>query len=412
VEKNKSSVEDIQPDVQPRGDFSLTGGKNKKKSVNKLLIVIGIGAGLAILSISGILFAAYHVIVANNPDHGIDESKVKADSSLVPVQKEDNPILKMKEKWLLKDEKPKTPLPPPVSTAKTQPKPQESVPQQPSEPSPALLRKLGGGVSVTDQGNAGGSTSGDSQSDLESKIRAQAENSSPVQSGESLGGMSLTSASGNNDSRGDLANLGGTKYAATKAYMSPDRKFLLKKRTNIQCATYTGIRTDHPGFVTCYLTQPLYSADGEVILADAGAELQGEQTVEVKTGQTSAFTSWQTLDMSNGVRADLAGLGTNATGESGTDAVVVNHWGQRIGGAVMLSLFEDSLQAGMNATQKNNSSFTFNNSESTANNMASKVLDNYINITSTGYVPPAQVINVIVAQDIDFSSVFKTIKAN
>jgi type IV secretion system protein VirB10 len=66
----------------------------------------------------------------------------------------------------------------------------------------------------------------------------------------------------------------------------------------------------------------------------------------------------------------------------------------------------------MYATQKNNSSFTFNNSESTANNMASKVLDNYINITSTGYVPPAQVINVIVAQDIDFSSVFKTVKAN
>ena len=40
--------------------------------------------------------------------------------------------------------------------------------------------------------------------------------------------------------------------------------------------------------------------------------------------------------------------------------------------------------------------------------MASKVLDANINIAPTGYVKPGTVINVIVAQDIDFSSVYTT----
>ncbi|HGS4165026.1 TPA: TrbI/VirB10 family protein, partial [Klebsiella pneumoniae] len=40
--------------------------------------------------------------------------------------------------------------------------------------------------------------------------------------------------------------------------------------------------------------------------------------------------------------------------------------------------------------------------------MASKALENSINIPPTAYVKPGTVINVIVNQDIDFSSVFTT----
>ncbi|MEA7187913.1 hypothetical protein ONJ45_25500, partial [Salmonella enterica subsp. enterica serovar Virginia] len=43
-------------------------------------------------------------------------------------------------------------------------------------------------------------------------------------------------------------------------------------------ALYNRVKTDYPGFVSCYLLRPLYSSDGSVILAEAGAELTGEQT--------------------------------------------------------------------------------------------------------------------------------------
>ncbi len=134
--------------------------------------------------------------------------------------------------------------------------------------------------------------------------------------------------------------------------MSPERKYLLKRKSNLRCALYTGVKTDHPGFVKCILTQPLYSSDGSVILAEAGAELDGEQKVEIKPGQSSVFTSWTDLETSVGVRATLNALGTGAMGESGTNAYVDNHNGQRYGGAVMLSFIQDAFASAANSTKK------------------------------------------------------------
>lgn len=122
--------------------------------------------------------------------------------------------------------------------------------------------------------------------------------------------------------------------------------------TNFQCVLYTAIKTDYPGLVSCRLIRTLYSADGSVILAEAGAELTGEQRVEIKAGQTSVFTVWTELDTSQGVRASLNALGTDAMGRSGTDAYIDNHCGQRFGGAVMLSFVKDALASAANLTKK------------------------------------------------------------
>ncbi|MDI5530844.1 conjugal transfer protein TrbI, partial [Salmonella enterica subsp. enterica serovar Cerro] len=62
-----------------------------------------------------------------------------------------------------------------------------------------------------------------------------------------------------------------------------------------------------------------------------------------------------------------------------------------------------------NLTKRNSGNgYTVENSEQNAEDMASKALENSINIPPTGYVLPGTVITVIVAQDIDFSSVYKT----
>jgi type IV secretion system protein VirB10 len=95
-------------------------------------------------------------------------------------------------------------------------------------------------------------------------------------------------------------------------------------------------------------------------------------------------------------------------GESGTEAYVDNHTAQKYSGAVMLSFIQDAFATGANLTKRNNSTYSFDNSESNAESMASKALDSNINIPPTGYVLPGTVINVVVAQDVDFSSVFKT----
>jgi type IV secretion system protein VirB10 len=215
---------------------------------------------------------------------------------------------------------------------------------------------------------------------------------------------------GSSKTRGSLSNLGGTSFAPAKAYLAPAGKYLVKHSTYTRCALYTEIVTGHPGLIECRLTDPLYSSDGSTVIADAGDRLTGEQTVEMGQGQVSVFTTWNELETQSGVRARLDSLGAGPMGASGTDAWIDHHYMQRFGGAVMLSIIKDTLQAASNATQKNGSGsggYTVNNSEENVESMASKTLDSTINIPDTGYVLPGTVITVIVARDIDFSSVFE-----
>ncbi|NVL21753.1 TrbI/VirB10 family protein, partial [Pseudomonas syringae pv. actinidiae] len=91
------------------------------------------------------------------------------------------------------------------------------------------------------------------------------------------------------------------------------------------------------------------------------------------------------------------------------DPWIDRHYMQRFGGAVMLSFIQDALQAASNTTQKSSGSggYTVNNSEQNVESMANKALDSTINIPDTGKLLPGTVITVIVARDIDFSSVFE-----
>ncbi|MBM0142043.1 TrbI/VirB10 family protein [Pseudomonas cannabina] len=209
--------------------------------------------------------------------------------------------------------------------------------------------------------------------------------------------------------RSSLSNLGGTTFAPAKAYLAPNRKYLVSHNTYTRCALYNEIISTHPGLVDCRLTDPLYSADGSTVIAEAGDKLTGEQTVQVGPGETSVFTTWTELETRSGARAKLDSLGAGPMGASGTEAWINRHYMQRFGGAVMLSFIQDALQAASNTTQKSSGSggYTVNNSEQNVESMANKALDSTINIPDTAHLLPGTVITVIVARDIDFSSVFE-----
>ncbi|KPX57274.1 Inner membrane protein forms channel for type IV secretion of T-DNA complex, partial [Pseudomonas amygdali pv. photiniae] len=67
--------------------------------------------------------------------------------------------------------------------------------------------------------------------------------------------------------RSSLSNLGGTTFAPAKAYLAPNRKYLVSHNTYTRCALYNEIISTHPGLVDCRLTDPLYSADGSTVIA-------------------------------------------------------------------------------------------------------------------------------------------------
>ncbi|MCK9699848.1 conjugal transfer protein [Pseudomonas syringae pv. syringae] len=286
---------------------------------------------------------------------------------------------------------------PPPPGASGQNTPVEQTPRQ---------RKLGREMWVTSE-DAQGTGAGNTQPQQPS---GEQPSMPPSMLGDLQGGSS-SGLGGESSSRkrSSLSNLGGTNFAPAKAYLAPNRKYLVSHNTYTRCALYTEIISTHPGLVDCRLTDPLYSADGSTVIAAAGDKLTGEQTVQVGPGETSVFTTWQELETQSGVRAKLDSLGAGPMGASGTEAWINRHYMQRFGGAVMLSFIQDALQAASNTTQKSSGSggYTVNNSEQNVESMANKALDSTINIPDTAHLLPGTVITVIVARDIDFSSVFE-----
>lgn len=295
---------------------------------------------------------------------------------------------------------------------------QDTQKQEPPPLTPAQRKMMGGVVMSANLQNAAssgatvaGGYAGDDRSSGTSSSRTNTQRQAMLDeqaalSGAGGGGLGDISSS---RSRGSLSNLSGTTFTPSKAVLAPKRKYLLAHGTYARCVLYTEIVTDQPGIIDCRLTEPMYSADGSTRLADAGDRLTGEQSVEVKAGQVNVFTSWTELDTQAGVRARLDSLGAGPMGASGTEAWIDNHYAQRFGGAVVLSFIQDALQAAANTTQKSSGSggYTVNNSEQNVESMASKVLDNTINIPPTAHISPGTVMTVIVARDIDFSSVFE-----
>ncbi|RMN20025.1 VirB10 [Pseudomonas cannabina] len=286
-----------------------------------------------------------------------------------------------------------------------------SVPPPPGQNTPVVetprQRKLGAAMFVTSE-DALGTGAADTQPQQPTNDQPSLPPSllADVQGGSSsdLGGGESSTRK-----RSSLSNLGGTTFAPAKAYLAPNRKYLVSHNTYTRCALYNEIISTHPGLVDCRLTDPLYSADGSTVIAAAGDKLTGEQTVQVGPGETSVFTTWTEIETQSGARAKLDSLGAGPMGASGTEAWINRHYMQRFGGAVMLSFIQDALQAASNTTQKSSGSggYTVNNSEQNVESMANKALDSTINIPDTAHLLPGTVITVIVARDIDFSSVFE-----
>jgi type IV secretion system protein VirB10 len=416
-----SGADPVIQSEKARGSFDLRtkrsgSGPNKK-------IYVGIAA--IVIVFLTIIIVGWSLLISKMKEGStqVDESKAKADVSLQQDKGSDESmanaraekvrLLKAQEEKDQRDKEARDKeerdrqamQKPPTPAAPAQPN-RAPANDQPTQTTPAQ-RKLGGGIVISpalqDVAASGATVSGRSDEGRSKQTNLAGLPGLDAAQGDS-GGLS-----GQSRTRGSLSSLGGTTFAPSKASMMPSRKYLVTHNTYTQCALYTEIDTDHPGLIDCRLTQPLYSADGSTVIAAAGDRLTGEQSVELKPGQARVFTTWSELETQSGVRAKFDSLGAGPLGASGTEAWIDNHYKERFGGAVMLSVIQDTLQAVANTTQKSSGAggYTVNNSEQNVENMASKALENSINIAPTGHIYPGTVMTVIVARDIDFSSVYE-----
>lgn len=194
------------------------------------------------------------------------------------------------------------------------------------------------------------------------------------------------------------------RHANGTAYVRPSREFLLMRGTNIACTLLPRIVTSYPSQPRCLVNEDIYSPEG-VVLIERGSIAMGEQRTAMKAGVAKVFIAWADIETQEGVSINIDSMGADQLGGAGLDAWVDNHYGQRFGGAILLSFIDDFFEIIANKASK--TEYNFEASSDNASSMAQIVLENTINIEPTGYVMPAQQINIIVARDVDFSHIYK-----
>lgn len=190
----------------------------------------------------------------------------------------------------------------------------------------------------------------------------------------------------------------------TAGYLG-NRNFILAKGSFIDCALQTKLDSTVPGMTSCVVTRNIYSDNGKVLLIERGSTISGEYQSNVQQGKKRIFVLWSRLKTPNGIVIDLESPGADSLGASGLPGHVNDHFWQRFGGAIMLSLVDDIARA--STSSKNNSTnFNFNSSGEAAQNMASEALKNTINIPPTLYKNQGEQIGIYIARDLNFSSVY------
>jgi type IV secretion system protein VirB10 len=205
---------------------------------------------------------------------------------------------------------------------------------------------------------------------------------------------------------GDLsALLRPTVSAAVHAQVLPTQRLLLPKGAFIDCTLETAIDSTLPGMTTCIMAADTFGVDGQVVLLERGTKLIGETRGQVQQGSARVFVLWTEARTPAGVIVPLASPGADELGRSGLPGTVNNHFWQRFGAAMLVSVIDGAVQAAVQSSRGGNGTVIVN--PSATQGVLTEVLKGTVNIPPTVVKQQGDRIQVLVARDVDFRSVYE-----
>lgn len=179
---------------------------------------------------------------------------------------------------------------------------------------------------------------------------------------------------------------------------------LIPQGTIISGILETAINSDLPGQLRAIVNEDVSSFDGRRILIPRGTSLIGEYKSGLDRGQSRVLIIWTRLMRSDGVSIDLNSYGTDNLGVSGLTGHVDEHYIQRFGSAILLSM----ISAG--TKYLDGSSFggtpAIDELNATTQSLAAIALKDSIDIPPTITVDQGAMISIFVRQDLDFSDLY------
>jgi type IV secretion system protein VirB10 len=200
------------------------------------------------------------------------------------------------------------------------------------------------------------------------------------------------------------ASLKPSVTPAARARVLPAERLLLPKGAFIDCTLETAIDSTLPGMTTCVTATDTFGIDGSTVLIERGSKLVGETRGEARQGQSRLFVLWTEARTPTGVVVPLASPGTDELGRSGLPGEVSRHFFQRFGAAILISVIDGAVQGAV-ASQTRGGAVIYNPSAS--QDVMTEVLKSTVNIPPTIRKAQGDRIQVLVARDLDFRSVYE-----
>jgi type IV secretion system protein VirB10 len=194
-----------------------------------------------------------------------------------------------------------------------------------------------------------------------------------------------------------------TETPAVRARVLPTQRFLLPKGAFIDCTLETAISSSLPGMTTCVTATDTFGADGAVVMLERGTKLVGETRGTVQQGSPRLFVLWTEARTPTGVVVPLASPGTDELGRSGLSGSIDRHWWDRFGAAILITVIDGAVQA---STRAAGSGSTVEINPSGASDVMTEVLRGTLAIPPTIDKPQGDRIQILVARDVDFRSVY------
>jgi len=201
-----------------------------------------------------------------------------------------------------------------------------------------------------------------------------------------------------------------SSFSAARAYMVPDPSLVMTRGQVIPCTVIPAIDTTLTGIITCITAEDATGTDNRVSLMDRGTICVGQQGGGVTHGQRLVGIIWQRCETPQHVLVPLDSGATDALGRPGIPGDVDNHFWDRFGGAIALSLVSDIgpyLAASRQSGSSNNTAIAFPNVLNGPQELMAEVLKGTMDIRPTIAAPQGARVLIYLAGDIDFRDVYQ-----
>jgi type IV secretion system protein VirB10 len=212
-----------------------------------------------------------------------------------------------------------------------------------------------------------------------------------------LPGVSPAAASPGGPNDEFAARVGGVGGGSAIAAAGINPKATVTQGTLIPAVLETAIDTDVPGYLRAIVSSDVRSFDGTVVLIPHSSRLIGQYKSGMQAGQKRAYVIWTRLIRPDGVSVNIASPAVGFGGETGLPGKVDNHFFERFGSAMLLSVI-----GGISSSGSNNATVLIG---SQAQSAAAAAVGQSGQIGPTIRVRQGEPIRVFTARDLDFSKV-------